>query len=523
MGKRPAAVMVCEGSARFWAVDLHVHTPASKDVVPQQYGVVSPEDVVRAALATGLDAIAVTDHNTADWCEPVGEAASGTSLIVLPGIEITTTEGHLLAIWEEGTSRRHLEDCLTKLGIEGDDRGQLATNASKGIGEAAQIVAQCGGLAIAAHADAPKGLLGLPVASHVRDTLLLDALAAVELVDAAKADSVQRKVGEQREIAIVRGSDAMVAGQAGHRLGGIGTRRTWLKASRPDLVALRHAFDDPRLRIRLEDPGDEPAHPHLMSVVIAGGFLDRVDLPFSPDVNCLVGGTGAGKSLTLECIRYALDQQVDAQAFPQIAEEVRRRLHDALGVNGTITLTVAGADGNEYVIERVFDDRSQTPCVVRQRLDDGDLVEIGSHPRDILSVSAFSQGEALEYSRHSVGRMALVDAGCDLREVEETLDLLHDRLTANGSALLQQRKVVVGLRTLIARKDELAKQVEELERLFDSQVVKDQKAWQRDDATLKKVLASLPQVGDLALDIKPQTPAAQVGETTTCWPRRQTP
>jgi hypothetical protein len=119
--------------------------------------------------------------------------------------------------------------------------------------------------------------------------------------------------------------------------------------------------------------------------------------------------------------------------------------------------------------------------------------------------------------------MALVDAGCDLREVEETLDLLHDRLTANGSALLQQRKVVVGLRTLIARKDELAKQVEELERLFDSQVVKDQKAWQRDDATLKKVLASLPQVGDLALDIKPQTPAAQVGETTTCWPRRQTP
>lgn len=31
---------------------------------------VTPVDVVRLALEAGLDVIAVTDHNTVDWCKP---------------------------------------------------------------------------------------------------------------------------------------------------------------------------------------------------------------------------------------------------------------------------------------------------------------------------------------------------------------------------------------------------------------------------------------------------------------------
>src|SRR5271156_4224284 len=88
--------------ARFWPIDLHVHTPGSSDAKPEAYG--SPEDIVQTAIDAGLAAIAITDHNTADWCDCIGTAAEGTTLIVLPGVEISTTEGHLLAIWEQGTS-----------------------------------------------------------------------------------------------------------------------------------------------------------------------------------------------------------------------------------------------------------------------------------------------------------------------------------------------------------------------------------------------------------------------------------
>lgn len=70
--------------ARFWAVDLHVHTPASRDVVDRIYGAATGNDIVASALAAGLDAIAVTDHNTAYWCETVAAAAATTELVVLP-------------------------------------------------------------------------------------------------------------------------------------------------------------------------------------------------------------------------------------------------------------------------------------------------------------------------------------------------------------------------------------------------------------------------------------------------------
>ena len=137
-------------AARFWAVDLHVHTPASQDVLERQYGAATASDVVQAALDAGLDAIAITDHNTGEWCDAVSEAAANTSLVVLPGVEITTTEGHLLAIWEEGTPAQIVHECLVRLGIDGNILGKLDISADVGLRDAAERVAESGGLAIAA-------------------------------------------------------------------------------------------------------------------------------------------------------------------------------------------------------------------------------------------------------------------------------------------------------------------------------------------------------------------------------------
>src|SRR4051812_5475889 len=45
------------GPARFWAVDLHVHTPASRDVDMHAYGASEPRQIVDAAIDAGLHAI----------------------------------------------------------------------------------------------------------------------------------------------------------------------------------------------------------------------------------------------------------------------------------------------------------------------------------------------------------------------------------------------------------------------------------------------------------------------------------
>ena len=63
-------------------VDLHLHTTASD-------GVLSPSELVRYAKAKGLQAVAITDHDTIDGCEEGLSEGERIGFEVIPGIEIS--------------------------------------------------------------------------------------------------------------------------------------------------------------------------------------------------------------------------------------------------------------------------------------------------------------------------------------------------------------------------------------------------------------------------------------------------
>ena len=76
------------------AIDLHTHSSVSD-------GTETPTQLIRAAVAAGLDTVAITDHDsTAGWQEAFA-AAQGTGLTVIPGMELSTNYGpasvHMLA------------------------------------------------------------------------------------------------------------------------------------------------------------------------------------------------------------------------------------------------------------------------------------------------------------------------------------------------------------------------------------------------------------------------------------------
>jgi len=74
-------------------VDLHTHTNASD-------GRLSPEELIAAALAAGLSAVALTDHDTLEGYKSAVDAGKKAGIEIIPAIEFSTLDGqqehHLL-------------------------------------------------------------------------------------------------------------------------------------------------------------------------------------------------------------------------------------------------------------------------------------------------------------------------------------------------------------------------------------------------------------------------------------------
>jgi hypothetical protein len=75
--------------------DLHIHSEASYDCES------SIDEILEAAVEESLDVVAVTDHDEIRGSHEAVESASDYGLTAIPGIEVSTADGHLLALGVE--------------------------------------------------------------------------------------------------------------------------------------------------------------------------------------------------------------------------------------------------------------------------------------------------------------------------------------------------------------------------------------------------------------------------------------
>ncbi len=180
-----------------YQIDLHCHSWFSGD------GVSSPESMIASARAKGLHGFALTDHNTSDGCQYLidqglaredGQPVDG--FLVIPGVEVTTAEGHLLCL---GVMLPNL-------------KGTPAA-------EVCKIVHELGGLAIPPH---PYDLFRAGIRQSVLETLEIDGL---EVFNAAT--TLKRYNRQAFEYATLK-KLPMTAGSDAHHEAAIGTAYTTL-------------------------------------------------------------------------------------------------------------------------------------------------------------------------------------------------------------------------------------------------------------------------------------------------------
>lgn len=218
-----------------YEADLHIHTILSPCAEVEMI----PPLIVAKAIDAGLDIIAVTDHNSAENVSAVIEAAEGSHLKVIPGIECETLEGiHLSCLFDDLKSVLDMQELIyTRLpdlpnrpetfgaqfvvDATGDfiryNERLLLVPAELSIEEVADAVNDLGGLVIPAHVDRTSygiyGVLGfLPFEPDFR---------IVEISHHITEESALMRYPDLAGRMIFHSSDA-------HRLEEIGTGRTWL-------------------------------------------------------------------------------------------------------------------------------------------------------------------------------------------------------------------------------------------------------------------------------------------------------
>ncbi|HUS98697.1 MAG TPA: PHP domain-containing protein [Candidatus Thermoplasmatota archaeon] len=72
-------------------LDLHLHSCFSDDAIG------TPEDLVQSLQKRGLQGMALTDHNTIKGCLRAQKVAP-KDFLVIPSLEISTADGHMLAV-----------------------------------------------------------------------------------------------------------------------------------------------------------------------------------------------------------------------------------------------------------------------------------------------------------------------------------------------------------------------------------------------------------------------------------------
>jgi len=213
----------------------------------------SPRAVVERARAAGLDIIAVTDHNTMENSAAVIQAARGTELAVLPGMEMTTAEEvHILGLFDPGTELgpfqatvyRNLPDVPSKKRFVKDqvivDAADYVTGFSPhclfgatrfSVQEAVDLIHGHGGLAIACHVDRESYSI-ISQLGFIPPSLHLEAVEVSPRLTVAEARTA---FGPFDPRPVVRFSDA-------HQPEEIGCATTDFLVASPSLEEIRKAL-----------------------------------------------------------------------------------------------------------------------------------------------------------------------------------------------------------------------------------------------------------------------------------------
>jgi len=408
INKNYQEILKQNSGAEFIKVDLHVHTPASGDAqaknkynfkfdvkdIPTSLGSAKrlAEEIVDGIIQKEIRLIAVTDHNTPSnthpedltntWYQLLKDKAKGKELSVLPGVEISTDDLHILVILdpkedEPAAYTTHrinflLQDCGFSLKEYGDYRATGMSSLFDVLQYIEDLGTSC--IAIPAHIDGgKKAMLAVYKGpSNIFNKLLNHPnLNVIEVVKDTTPD--RKKMGKKsvREyfqdlrddnrppIAFIQNSD-------GHSIAEIGKRFTYIRMGKPDFWSLRNALENSETRIRIQsDYKPDTDKTKILGIAFSTGRKWSY-IAFNSNLNCIIGKKRTNKSTIIDLILYGLDRFEDEEKDEE-ASLIKKRY--------SVNVFLA-KDPDVICYSR--DNKGNPPSIFKYR--DGSFIPIGAKP-----------------------------------------------------------------------------------------------------------------------------------------------
>ncbi len=504
--------------SRWWRVDLHSHSPASHDFGSEQNRKDKDWDAwVGAATAAGLDAIAVTDHNTPEGIPGILAAARqrGTP-VVFPGVELTVGGIHLLCILDPSHGRDEFVALLGQLGIRPGAFGLSATTATTSIVDTLDALRAAGAVTIAAHVNGPKGLIASLGGQERIKPLAHAGLLAVEVAPLpAEPIGWLDPIGPEvqawlngsctdvgRVVPAVQSSDSHEAAEAGQRF-------TWVKMTRPNLEGLRLALLDGTGSVRpasRANPGDPNSHAAsvIESITVANakymGKPKALMVTLNPWLNAVIGGRGTGKSTLVDLCRVTLRREAELNggaetslraAFDKRMRVPQHRHEEGLLADDTLVEVVYRKDGERFVIS--WDRQGQATPVAR--LDGDSRLPEGGDIRERFPVRIYSQKQLFDLARDPNALLAVIDAtdevrGAELGRLQKEAEAKYLSLCASARSLRAQ---ALELPTRQASLNDIRRKIDVLQRGGHAATLNEYRQRQRTDAEWASVQKTVTQ------------------------------
>jgi hypothetical protein len=325
--------------------DLHVHTPASD-------GTGRPNEIVDTAISKGISVLAITDHHTAEYIDPVKDYAKDKDISIISGIEFRSEYGgrsvHFIAYFPEKNGETILDSTalhnlvLSKLGVSKTEIVAKGRESDSTLNErdafrkgmflvqvdmkhASDIVHSLGGI-ISVHNSNKENGLDKEVKHQGSGTTnvhsLYESLGTlkeelmkkyIDICDVGTSDNER-----DRQFYLNTFNRPSIVCSDAHSYSDIGNSYTWIKAD-PTFEGLKQILYEPEARVRIQktDPALDFEKSPLTEINISENievFNEESDnvsfkactLPLNNNLVSIIGGRGTGKSLLIDYISHFL-------------------------------------------------------------------------------------------------------------------------------------------------------------------------------------------------------------------------